>query len=42
MIENTTLNGIKLALRAVVAVTAMIAIAGVLTYVGPLLAKLLG
>ncbi len=40
MNDNVTANGLKLAFMAALAVAAMVAIAGTLTYLGPLLASL--
>ena len=37
MNDNVTINGLKLALMAALAVTAMVAIAEACTYLGPLL-----
>jgi hypothetical protein len=42
MNDNVTANGLKLALMAALAVAAMVAIAGTLTYLGPMLAGLAG
>jgi hypothetical protein len=42
MNDNATTNGLKLASMAAFAVVGMVAIAGTLTYLGPLLAGLVG